>query len=406
MSRRALSFLGGMMGGYRLGSQMVGDYEDAELKKGLGDAGSANSVTETVTGDEAKKAASNLEAVRNEEYNRARDAAVAQGEDGSAAGLAAAQQYDPALQELRGRGDKPEFSVMNKGNVVGTHANAMGAQTATDAANTRGMGDVYKQFGRPEAANRLQQQAQSLEAGALALKGAKREDTVQEAAAPLKLAQVQFEVDTWPQELEKKVMAKEISFDDAQREVVKRFAASVKTVPEVAMGWLNNGFLGKAFPQLFKDAVDLNREGDNLVVSYKDGSKKSAPLSALDNYGKGGTEPVKFTTVSEGSALVAHDSKGNTKEVYRAPKTADPSKNNAAMDDAVATMTRLLETNKNMMTQFGGNEQKAREEMRLNHDKGIGEFQRRAGRAPTVEEAAIIAEGVFKKAQAKYLGGK
>lgn len=313
MSNRGLSFLAGLTGGYRLGSQMVGDYEDAEMRKGLGDAGTANSVTETVTGDEAKKATANLEALRSDESNKARDAAIAKGEDGDAAGLAAAQQYDPAIKELQSRGDKAEFTVMNRGNAGRTFDNAAAATGAADAANSRGMGDVYKQFGRPEAANRLQQQAQSLEAGALSLKGVKREDQVGEAAQGLKLATVENQLGTMKQEFKNKVAAGVLKGADLQRELVGVFADAVVKNPAYANTLLKDPDFLSALS--IKDAEFAPEGKDSIIFTMADGSRQKAHIADLQEW-RSGKQPLKFVEIAPGGKLVSVNPKtGKAEEV-------------------------------------------------------------------------------------------
>ncbi len=216
---RTAGFIRGAALGYGLGSRIAGDYDAAVLKEGLGDAGQRSQVSEEMVGQDAHGKASEIEQMKSDEFNRARDAALAANPEDTAgaeqAGLASARQYDPAIAEARRLGgkEKPGYAVGKE-----TFDTPQAAQAAAAQKNTQGMADVYRQHGRPEEANRLTQQAQSLEAGALALKGAKRDDAVQSAMTPLKLAQIQHEVDTWPQELERRVIAKEVSFDDAQRE--------------------------------------------------------------------------------------------------------------------------------------------------------------------------------------------
>ena len=302
--RGALSFIGGLAGGYRLGSTMVGDYEDAKLKEGLGDAGTANGVTETVTGEEAKKAADKLEAVRNEEFNRARDAALQNGGDGEAAGLAAAQQYDPALKELQSRGASPEYTVMNRGNAGATFNNAQAATATADAANTRGMGDVYKKFGKPEAANRLQQQAMSLEAGALALKDAKREDQVGEASQGLKLGTVENKLGLMKQDFRNRHAEGTLKGIELQKELTGAFVDAVAKNPAFANTLLKDPDFTSTLG--VSDAEFAPEGRDSIIFTMADGSKKKAVVSDLQEWSRG-KQPLKLVELAPGAKLIAAD---------------------------------------------------------------------------------------------------
>lgn len=360
-----------LLSGYQLGSQIAKDYDAATTRQGLADAQNDIRVQEQGSGAEAEK--------------NFRDNFVPQ-EGGP-------QSADEAIQQqgLQSVFDTQKASVTAGGKQFDSRDSAEaalpGLKDAAAAGYLRGRGKV-------EEANQIEAGARKRQADELALKGATRADQLQETVQPLKLAQVKYEIEQWPQELEKKVIAGQLDMDAARRQVVGRFVDSIESVPQVAQGWLQSGFLGKAFPDLFKGATDLSRDGSNLVITYEDGKKVSAPAASLRRFAEG-AQPPKFTTVAEGAALVSTDRHGNAKEVYRAPKTPDPTKNDAQMDDARSVMTRFLDTNKTMMTQFGGREQDIRQNATLMHDQALGEFKTKFGRAPTLEEAAKIARQAF-----------
>jgi len=271
------------------------------------------------------------------------------------------------------------------------------AEAKAYAAQMRGEGlaSAYRKHGKPE-------QALKLEAANLEMRGAQRADKLGEKSLGLEMGKVENQLATMKQDFKNQVAAGKLKGLDLQKSIFGAFADAAEKNPVFANQMLRD-------PDVLKGMgiTDASYTPDKkgLIFTLEDGQRASATFDNLQAWRNGKGE-LQYKVLGEGDELVAYDGKGNAKTVASVAKKGDPSKNDAAMDDAVSVMTRFLDTNKNMMTQFGGNEQKAREEMRLAHDKGIGEFKRRSGRAPTVEEAAIIAEGSFNRAKQKYLGGK
>lgn len=395
--------------GINMGRQMYADYDAAKTREGLADAAQANQVTEGAVGEEVgQEKIDAVQKAKDDAYNRARDEALdknrnSKGEqiDPEEAGLAAAKQYDPAIEELKRRQgmDSPDVRVMRKGTDTGkAYSTRVEAQAAASADNQRGMADVYRQRGKPEAAERLTQTAMQTEAAGLGLKQAKRADAVGEKRQGLEIGNVENQYKLQEQEFNNRAAASKLQGIALVKAQAGEFAQTAKTNPALAdYAIKHSGFLGSLGAT---DAEYVKGSRDDLDITMKDGKKLRVSLTNLDEWSRGKAD-LKTVSLAEGGKVLVFDSKGKVVGEHANPKAPDGSKNDAAMDDAASVMDRVLDANKTQMSQFGGRETEVRQSAVLEHNKGIGEFRRTAGRSPTREEAAIIAEGALARAAAK-----
>lgn len=385
--------------GYGLGRQMYKDYENGQIQQGLANASQANQVSEDVVGEDAAMKAEEVRGLSQDAFNAARDQALQQNPDNpqaaEEAGLAAAQQYQPAIEELQRKAtqDKPNYNVGAKS--FGTKAEAANAAAA---ANQAGMADVYRQHGRPEQAEQLNQRAMQTEAAGLQLKQAKRDDRLADKSQGLKEATVEKQYALLEQDYQNKLATGAISNIQLQRAATGEFVNAAKNNPALADHMVKQPAFEAAIGA--KDIEFKPGTRDTVIFTKHDGSKHEATLANLEKFAKGGNEGLKYTTLAEGGMLIGHDEKGNVKVAATNPKAADPSKNDAQMDDAAKVMDRVLDANKTMMTQFGGRETEIRQGAVLLHTKSIGEFKEKYGRAPNQREAGMIAEQALKVATA------
>jgi hypothetical protein len=372
-------FAAGLALGVNAGRQLRKDWDDRSLRGSLAEAAeTAPTVTESLSGPEAEALSRENFVPQDGGPQTFEEHAASLGDSFSPE---RAKSYDVGKQSFAKRED---------------------ASLAEAAGLANAQAKAYRAHGYPE-------QAVKLQAADLEMRGGQRKDEIDQLAQPvrkkqlgLEMANVENQLATMKQDFLNRVNAGKLKGIDLQKSIFGAFADAAEKNPVFANQMLKD-------PDVLKGMgiTDASYTPDKkgLIFTLEDGQRASATFDNLQAWRNGKGE-LQYKVLGEGDELVAYDAKGNAKTVASVAKKIDPSKNDAAQDDAVAVMTRFLETNKNMMTQFGGNEQKAREEMRLAHDKGIGEFKRRSGRAPTVEEAAIIAEGSFNRAKQKYLGGK
>lgn len=372
-------FAAGLALGVNAGRQLRKDWDERSLRSSLAEAAeSAPTVTESLSGPEAEALSRENFVPQDGGPQTFEEHAASLGDSFSPE---RAKSYDVGKQSFETRRE---------------------AGTAEAAGLANAQAKAYRAHGHPE-------QAVKLQAADLEMRGGQRKDEIDQLAQPvrkkqlgLEMANVENQLATMKQDFTNRVNAGKLKGIDLQKSIFGAFADAAEKNPVFANQMLKDPDVLKGMG-ITDAAYTPDKKG--LIFTLEDGQRASATFDNLQAWRNGKGE-LQYKVLGEGDELVAYDAKGNAKTVASVAKKIDPSKNDAAQDDAVAVMTRFLETNKNMMTQFGGNEQKAREDMRLAHDKGIGEFKRRSGRAPTVEEAAIIAEGSFNRAKQKYLGGK
>lgn len=385
--------------GYAMGRQMYQDYDNAQIRQGLADAAQQNQVSEDVTGEAAAAKVDEVKGLSQDAFNAARDKALTDNPDNpqaaEEAGLAAAQRYQPAIEELQRKAtqEKPNYNVGVKSYGSQTEANAAAA-----SANQAGMANVYRQHGRPEQAERLNQQAMQTEAAGLQLKQAKREDQLADKSQGLKEGTVEYQYKLLEQDYQNKRTTGAITGIQLQRAAAGEFVNAAKNNPALADYMVKQPAFEASLGA--KDIEFKPGSRDTVIFTKADGSKHEATLASLEKFAKGGSEGLKYTTLSEGGMLVGHDEKGNVRVTATNPKAVDPSKNDAQMDDAAKVMDRVLDANKTMLTQFGGRETELRQSAVLLHTKSIGEFKEKYGRAPNQREAGMIAEQALKVAAA------
>lgn len=316
-------FSRGLATGYAVADNAVNDYKQAQLEQGLADAAQRNQVTEEASQADREKALAELEAQKNEAYNRERDASIdANGTADPNAGLETAQAYDQNIAALRSRGDTPQYAVGKD-----TYATKQEAQAAADAANNRGMQDVYRQRGRPEMANRLA-------ASDLALKGAKREDQVGEAAQGLKLGSVKNQYALMEQDFQNKVAEGALKGVDLHKAAFGAFADAAESNPALA----NHIMKQKSFLDTLgiTDAEYAPGSNKELVFSMKDGTKMQAKIDDLQAW-RNGKQPLKMVEVGAGAKLVGVNPKtGEAKTVAEGnPKPEAADHQRTLVNDAV-----------------------------------------------------------------------
>lgn len=387
---------GSLADGFRLGYAVGTDYrrrkEEDALKADLASAGDVP-ITEEMVGEEARVKAGDIRQLQADAGNAARDAYLeANPEDGagaSEAGATAAGQYSPSLAEAERLAAKEKAGISAGGK---TFDNLDDARAYAAKRRTEGMAAVYVKHGKPE-------QAMRLEAAGLQMRAANREDAVGAKAQGLKLGDLDQQYAMQEEAFRQKVLAQKIQGMDLMRAAGGHFADVATTNPALAeYAMKKSGFLD-SFGAVDADFVPGTKDG--IAFTLKDGTKAQTTLTDLKAWAKG-KEPLKYTVVGEGGMLVEQDGKGGVRTVVSNPKQPDPNKNDSAMDDAAGIINSVLDANKTMMAQFGGAESQVRESAVIDHNKGIGEFKRKMNRAPTREEAAVIAEGVMRRLKAQY----
>lgn len=229
------------------------------------------------------------------------------------------------------------------------------------------------------------------------ISASRRTDELEETTQPGRLLKAKDAINRLPGQFALQDVQDFTGLSQARRGALGEVALAAQYAPEELNLAAANGGLKAVVPGA-KEGISVSRDGDKLVFTSGGEPVYTGKPSAMQNYARGGKDQGKFVSLSEGAKLIHTDEKGNVKEAASNPKVPDPSKNDAQMDDAVKVMHDFLDANKTMMTQFGGDEQKVRQEAVLLHSQGIGEFKKLNGRAPTRDEAAIIARAAFKKA--------
>lgn len=385
-------FAAGLALGARVGADWTDRYKQASLEQGLADAAQKNNATEEVVGTEAQSKVPEIEAAQNEAGNQARDAALTQNPEDTAgaeqAGLAAARAYDPAVAEARRLGGKEA-----PGYVVGKRSfdSQAAAQAAADTANTRSMADVYRAHGHPEAAGALQRQAQSLEAGDLALKGARREDAVGEASQSLKLRSVKNQLSLMKQDFKNRVAAGQLKGVDLHKELIGAFADAADKNPAFANTLLKDSeFLGAIG---VTDANYVPGSKDGIIFTLPDGTQQKTTISDIKAW-RAGDQPLKTVTLNEGEAAFAVGKDGRAAEIARNPKTPDTSKEDGRIaDDVRANVSQFsssLISGKGMYASLDESQQARVTQAANDYQAVVGEYRDKFGKLPTIAEDATI----------------
>jgi hypothetical protein len=402
-----MGFMDGLASGMAARDHWDSKKRDEDLRSGLADA-SNNTRIEQDTKLTQKNDSPNMvyddqsgEMIPKGGYVPADDRAT---EPGRYDGLSDARKAEQLAANERGDValTKPEFDSKTTYRVRGSEfADKAAAESALPGLRDAAITDVYRSKGLVDKARDYETGAVQLDSAKLSLKGARRTDELGEANQGTNMALAKHAFEILPAKLHTDMINGLVSREEAARKMAGAIGLVAEYNPERLNDMVSSGDIQKISP-FMANVADVSREGNHLVFKNKDGGIAAKyTTKSLHEYSQGGPAPMKIRDVAPGAKVIGIDPR-TSKSTTIAEGTPDPTKNDARQDDAVAVMTRLLDANKTMMTHFGGDEQSIRQDSVLEHAKDVGEFKRKMGRAPTLEEAAVLADGAFKRATARY----